>query len=134
MAVLGNEEPIASLPGEITPHHDFYSYEAKYIDDKGAGLQIPAELTEALVSEVQALAVESFQTLYCEGMARVDFFLTPDDQFVMNEINTIPGFTRISMFPKLFEASGISYPDLIDRLVKLALARHERQQGLKTSR
>ncbi len=134
VAVLGNEEPIASLPGEITPHHDFYSYEAKYIDDKGAGLQIPAELTEALVSEVQALAVESFQTLYCEGMARVDFFLTPDDQFVMNEINTIPGFTRISMFPKLFEASGISYPDLIDRLVKLALARHERQQGLKTSR
>lgn len=134
VAVLGNEEPIASVPGEVRPTHDFYSYEAKYIDDKGAGLDIPADLPGGLVKEVQALAVESFQTLCCEGMARVDFFLTPDNQFVMNEINTIPGFTRISMYPKLFEASGIPYPELIDRLVKLAIARHERQQGLKTSR
>jgi D-alanine-D-alanine ligase len=134
VAVLGNEDPIASVPGEVTPTHEFYSYEAKYIDDKGAGLQIPARLTEDQVNAVQALAIESFQSLYCEGMARVDFFLTPDGQFVMNEINTIPGFTRISMYPKLFEASGISYADLIDRLVKLAIARHERQQGLKTSR
>ena len=134
VAVLGNEEPIASVPGEVIPHHEFYSYEAKYIDEEGAGLEIPAKLTDALVREAQELAIRSFETLCCEGMARVDLFLTPDERFVMNEINTIPGFTRISMYPKLFEASGISYADLIDRLVKLAIARHERQQGLKTSR
>jgi D-alanine-D-alanine ligase len=134
VAVLGNEEPIASVPGEVTPHHDFYSYEAKYLDEEGAGLEIPANLTDAQVKEAQDLAIRSFQTLYCEGMARVDFFLTADNRFIMNEINTIPGFTRISMYPKLFEASGIPYPDLIDRLVKLAIARHERQRGLKTSR
>lgn len=134
VAVLGNEDPIASVPGEVTPHHDFYSYEAKYLDEEGAGLQIPAKLSDSLVQQIQELAIRSFQTLYCEGMARVDFFLTPDDQVIMNEINTIPGFTRISMYPKLFEASGIPYSDLIDRLVKLAIARHERQQGLKTSR
>jgi D-alanine-D-alanine ligase len=134
VAVLGNEDPIASVPGEVTPHHDFYSYEAKYIDKEGAGLEIPAKLSGKLVKEVQDLAIRSFQTLCCEGMARVDFFLTADDRLIMNEINTIPGFTRISMYPKLFEASGIPYPELIDRLVKLAIARHERQQGLKTSR
>ena len=134
VAVLGNEDPIASLPGEVVPHHEFYSYEAKYIDEQGAGLEIPAKLTDEQVSSVQELAIESFQALCCEGMARVDFFLSPDGRLVMNEINTIPGFTRISMYPKLFEASGISYADLIDRLVKLAIARHERQQGLKTSR
>jgi len=134
VAVLGNEEPIASVPGEVTPHHDFYSYEAKYIDEKGAGLKIPANLTEEQVRQVRDLAIESFLVLCCEGMGRVDFFLTPEGRFVMNEINTIPGFTRISMYPKLFEASGISYAELIDRLVKLAIARHERQQGLKTRR
>lgn len=134
VAVLGNEEPIASVPGEVIPHHAFYSYEAKYLDESGAGLEIPAKLSDAQVKEAQALAVESFQTLCCEGMARVDFFLTPDDRFVMNEINTIPGFTRISMYPKLFEASGLPYAELIDRLVKLAIARHERQQGLKRRR
>ena len=134
VAVLGNEDPIASVPGEVTPNHEFYSYDAKYIDEKGAGLAIPANLSADQVQQVQELAISSFQTLCCEGMARVDFFLTPDNRFVMNEINTIPGFTRISMYPKLFEASGIPYAELIDRLVKLAIARHERQQGLKTSR
>ena len=133
-SVLGNDDPQASVPGEITPGADFYSYEAKYLDEEGAGLEIPANLTDAQVKEAQDLAIRSFQTLYCEGMARVDFFLTADNRFIMNEINTIPGFTRISMYPKLFEASGIPYPDLIDRLVKLAIARHERQRGLKTSR
>ena len=122
------------LPGEVIPHHEFYSYEAKYIDEEGAGLEIPARLSDTLVREARELAIRSFQTLCCEGMARVDLFLTPDERFIMNEINTIPGFTRISMYPKLFDASGISYPDLIDKLVKLAIARHERQQGLKTSR
>ena len=134
VAVLGNEEVIASVPGEVIPHHEFYSYEAKYIDEAGAGLEIPAQISDAVASEARELAIRSFRTLCCEGMARVDFFLTTGDRLIMNEINTIPGFTRISMYPKLFEASGISYSDLIDRLVKLAVARHERQQGLKTNR
>lgn len=134
VAVLGNEAPIASVPGEVIPHHAFYSYEAKYVDEAGAGLEIPAKLTADQVEEVQALAVEAFEVLCCEGMGRVDFFLTPEGRFVMNEINTIPGFTRISMYPKLFEASGISYPELIDRLVQFAIARHERDRALKTRR
>jgi D-alanine-D-alanine ligase len=133
-AVLGNESPIASVPGEVIPRHEFYSYEAKYIDEHGAALEIPADLPFEVAQDVKDLAIETFQVLCCEGMARVDFFLTPDDRLVLNEINTIPGFTRISMFPKLFEASGISYSELIDRLVQLAIERHERDVKLKTSR
>lgn len=133
-AVLGNESPIVSVPGEVIPHHEFYSYEAKYIDEQGAGLEIPADLTEEQAQRARDLAIETFQVLCCEGMARVDFFLTPDDRIVLNEINTIPGFTRISMYPKLFEASGIPYSELIDRLVQLAIDRHERDVKLKTSR
>ena len=133
-AVLGNEVPEASIPGEVIPHHDFYSYAAKYLDENGAALEIPAKLTDDQVSRVRDLSIEVFETLCCEGMGRVDLFLTPDDDLVVNEINTIPGFTRISMYPKLWEASGVPYGELIDRLVKLAISRHERERDHRTSR
>lgn len=132
-AVLGNEDPQASIPGEIIPQHEFYSYEAKYLDENGALLKIPAELSPKQVAEVQDLAVRTFQVLCCEGMARVDLFLDDAGQFLVNEVNTIPGFTQISMYPKLWAASGVSYPDLIDRLIQLAIARYKREQKLKTS-
>jgi D-alanine-D-alanine ligase len=132
-SILGNENPIASVPGEILPQHEFYSYEAKYIDENGALLEIPAKLPEDLVTKIQDLAIQAFQALCCEGMARVDLFLRADDEIIINEINTIPGFTRISMYPKLWEASGIPYSQLIDRLINLAVERHERERGLKTS-
>ena len=132
-SVLGNEAPIVSIPGEVIAHHDFYSYEAKYIDEQGAALEIPAQISEAATQRVQDLAIQAFTTLSCEGLARVDCFLKPDGDVVMNEINTMPGFTAISMYPRLWEASGISYSDLIDRLIQLALARFEREQQLKTS-
>jgi D-alanine-D-alanine ligase len=132
-SVLGNEEPVASLPGEIIPRHEFYSYEAKYIDEKGALLEIPANLSNEIVEKIQELAIKTFKVLCCEGMARVDFFLRDEKEVIVNELNTIPGFTRISMYPKLWEASGISYRELIDRLIHLALERHEREKKLKTS-
>ena len=132
-AVLGNEDPIASLPGEILPQHDFYSYEAKYIDDQGALLEIPARLPTELIPEFQKLAVRVFKVLCCQGMARVDFFLRNNDEILVNELNSIPGFTRISMYPKLWEISGISYRELIDRLLQLALNRHKQDSQLKTS-
>lgn len=128
-AVLGNEEPEASVPGEIVPRHEFYSYDAKYLDEQGADLRIPADIDAGTTARVRALAVETFRTLCCEGMARVDFFLTPDGELVVNEINTIPGFTRISMYPKLWAASGVPCPELIDRLLRLAIARAEREAG-----
>ncbi len=131
-SVLGNEKPVASLPGEIITRHDFYSYDAKYLDEKGARLVIPARLPDLLVKRIQQLAVRTFKVLCCEGMARVDFFLRGKRVFV-NEINTIPGFTKISMYPKLWEASGISYPDLIDRLIQLALERFRNKRNLRTS-
>jgi D-alanine-D-alanine ligase len=132
-SVLGNENPIASLPGEVIPQHEFYSYEAKYIDEHGAVLQIPANLTAAVTDTVQRLAVRAFKALCCEGMARLDFFLRGESEVIINEINTIPGFTKISMYPKLWEASGISYGELIDRLIELALERHARKKRLKTN-
>jgi len=131
-AVLGNESPIASVAGEIVPQHEFYSYEAKYIDEKGAILEIPAKLTESQSRLIQEYSLRAFKTLCCEGMARVDFFLTEDGQIVLNEINTIPGFTKISMYTKLWEQSGIQYAELIDRLVQLAIDRFERDKQLKT--
>jgi len=131
-AVLGNEAPQASVAGEIIPHHEFYSYEAKYIDDDGAALAIPADLPPETMARVQAMAVAAFQVLECAGMARVDFFLQPDGDLLVNEINTIPGFTRISMYPKLWEASGIAYGELVDRLIQLALERHARASRHKT--
>jgi len=132
-SVLGNERPAASLPGEIVASHDFYSYEAKYIDDKGAILQIPASLPEKIISQVKEIALQTFKVLCCEGLSRVDMFLTEDEKIYVNEVNTLPGFTKISMYPKLWEQSGISYSELIDRLLQLAIERHERENKLKTS-
>ena len=132
-AVLGNEQPVASVPGEIIPHHEFYSYEAKYLDENGAGLETPANLSDDLIQKVQTLAVRAFRVLECEGLGRVDFFLKPNDDVVINEINTIPGFTSISMYPKMWEASGMSYTQLVDRLIELALERFAKEQKLKTS-
>jgi len=119
-AVLGNDNPQASVVGEIIPTHEFYSYEAKYIDEAGADLKIPADLPEALSNEIRAIAVHAFETVECEGI-------------YLNEINTIPGFTKISMYPKLWQATGIGYADLIDRLIQLAIERHERDGKLKTT-
>jgi len=132
-SVLGNDDPVASVPGEIIPTREFYSYEAKYIDEDGATLEIPAKLPDHIIKEVQGLAIRTFRLLCCEGMARVDFFLRGDEEVVVNEINTIPGFTKISMYPKLWEASGIPCPELIDRLIQLALDRFESEKNLKTS-
>lgn len=130
-AVLGNKEVIASVPGEVLPQHEFYSYEAKYLDDNGARLDIPAKLTDAQVSEVKAMAVKVFQVLECQGMSRVDFFLTKDGKLLVNEINTIPGFTKISMYPKMMGQTGIAYSALIDRLISLAIERNKEERALK---
>lgn len=132
-SVLGNENPIASVPGEIIPTHEFYSYEAKYIDEHGADLKIPADLPQDTVKRVKDMAIRAFKVLCLEGMARVDFFLKENGEVVVNEVNTIPGFTKISMYPKLWEASGISYSELIDRLIQLAIQRHEKEKRLKTT-
>lgn len=132
-SVLGNDKPIASLPGEILPHHDFYSYEAKYIDEHGAGLEIPAQLDAETVKRIQSMAVSTFKALECSGMARVDFFLRPDGGLLVNEINTLPGFTKISMYPKLWEASGIPYSELIDKLIDLAIERYRKEAALVRS-
>ena len=132
-AVLGNDEPAASIPGEIIPSHDFYSYDAKYIDDKGAAIQIPAKLDDETTKRIQQLAVKVFKVLCCEGLSRVDFFLKSSGDIIVNEINTMPGFTKISMFPKMWEASGISYTELITRLIELAADRFEKERKLKTS-
>jgi D-alanine-D-alanine ligase len=132
-SVLGNDDPIASLPGEILPQDDFYSYRAKYIDEDGALLDIPAKLPEKLVKEVQERAIQAFKVLCCEGMARVDLFLKENGEIVINEINTLPGFTKISMYPKLWEASGISYPELIHKLIQFAIERFDREEVLETS-
>ena len=132
VAVLGNEHPRASIPGEIIPHHEFYSYESKYIDENGAAAEIPAKLPKPFIKKIQDAAVKAFQVIECEGMARVDFFVTPSGKFCINEINTIPGFTNISMYPKMWEASGCTYPELIEKLIELAIERHERESKLKT--
>ncbi len=133
-AVLGNEEPVASLPGEIIPTHDFYSYEAKYLDAEGAVLKFPADLPSDMVKQVQDLSIKVFKVLGCEGMARVDFFLRGEGELFINEINTIPGFTNISMYPKLWQVSGLPYGDLLDRLISLAIERKERESHLKSER
>lgn len=133
ISVLGNETPIASVPGEIIPGDEFYSYTDKYISD-AAQLVIPADLTDAQTAEVQRIALAAYQAIDCAGLARCDFFVDEVTGKVwMNELNTIPGFTSISMYPKLWEASGLSYPDLIDRLIQLALERHADKQRNKTT-
>jgi D-alanine-D-alanine ligase len=135
-AVLGNDHPRASAVGEVVTnpeHHGFYSYEAKYLDEKGAVLEIPARLPELVVRKIQQLAVETCTCLCAEGLARVDFFLRPDGEVLVNEINTLPGFTSMSMYPKLWEASGKSYSELVGELVDLALEKHRAESGLRTS-
>jgi len=124
-AVLGNDDPVASVVGEIIPSNEFYDYEAKYISNESKTV-IPAEIQESIVKTVQHYAVEAFKAIDCAGMARVDFFLEKDtNRIFVNEINTIPGFTPISMYPKLWEASGISYSELIHRLIQLAMERYD---------
>jgi D-alanine-D-alanine ligase len=126
-SVLGNRSPIASLPGEIVARNEWYDFEAKY-DEGGMELRVPPDLPAETVAELQRLAVEAFVATECEGMARVDFFVRPDGGVVLNEINTIPGFTSTSVYAKLFEASGIPYDALLEQLLELAVERHERKQ------
>jgi D-alanine-D-alanine ligase len=134
VAVLGNQEPRASLPGEIVPGGEFYDYDDKYVDGTSEGL-IPAPLSDEATEAVRRLAVVSYRALRCEGMARVDFFYQEDGAgFLLNEINTIPGFTPISMYPKMWEVTGLAYPDLVDELVRLAVERHERRSRFSTKR
>lgn len=132
-SVLGNDEPQASIIGEIVTSDGFYSYERKYLDEHGALLKIPAELDTATMDRARTTAIEAFRALEARGMARVDMFLTADGEIYVNEINTIPGFTAISMYPKLWQASGLSYTDLIDRLIQLALEEHASHDSLETT-
>jgi D-alanine-D-alanine ligase len=132
-AVLGNDEPDASVPGEVIPSREFYDYEAKYIDDASQTV-IPAQLTDGQVAEVRRMSIEAFKAVDGSGMARVDFLLSRDTgEIFVNEVNTIPGFTTISMYPKMWEASGLPYPKLLDRLIDLAIERHGEKQRLRTS-
>jgi D-alanine-D-alanine ligase len=133
VAVLGNDEPEASVPGEIIPAGEFYDYEAKYLSDDSRSV-IPAELDEAQATEVRRLAIAAYKSIDCSGLARVDFLLAGDSGVLyLNELNTLPGFTTISMYSKMWAASGLSYPQLIDRLIALALERHADKQQLRTS-
>jgi len=135
LSVLENPDsgadPLVSVPGEIEANHEFYSYEAKYLDEKGAALIIPAKLDGDRIRRVQDIARKAFLAMECEGMARVDLLLDrTSDKLFFNELNTIPGFTSISMYPKLWEASGIGYTELLSRLVDLAISRHKRKKAL----
>ncbi len=132
-SILGNDDLIASIPGEIISNCDFYSYEAKYTEGHGTVLEIPAKLSEETIKKIQDLAIKTFKILACEGLGRVDCFLKKNEEILVNEINTMPGFTSVSMYPKLWEASGISYTKLIDRLIQLALERFKKEQKIKTS-
>ncbi len=133
-SVLGNEDPIASLPGEVIPRREFYDYTAKYATEAGTDLIVPADLSPAMTRAVQTLAIRAFQAIDACGMARVDFFLEREtERLLVNEINTIPGFTSVSMYPRLWEQSGLAYSDLIDRLIQLALERYADKRKSKTS-
>ena len=131
-AVLGNDDPEASLPGEIIPSREFYDYEAKYLDESSRTI-VPAQLTKKQTEEVRRLAIAAFKALDCAGMARVDFLLAGNGILYLNEVNTIPGFTTISMYSKMWDASGVPYPKLLDRLIELAIDRHAEKQQLRTS-
>ena len=135
VSVLGNDQPEASVPGEVLPSREFYSYESKYMDGTSE-LRIPAPLPSQTAEEIRQTAIRAFKAIDCAGMARVDFFLEKSsNQFFLNEANTLPGFTPISMYPKLWEASGLPYPKLIDRLIDLALERkHDRDQTVRKFR
>jgi len=135
VSVLGNDDPVTSVPGEIVPQTaEFYDYKAKYLDDNGARLVIPAEISSELKAEIQRLAIGAFKAIDGSGLARVDFFLERESgKLILNEINTMPGFTSISMYPKLWEASGLGYSGLIDRLIELACERHREKSRNMTS-
>jgi D-alanine-D-alanine ligase len=131
VGVLGNRDPIASLPGEIVPlGHEWYDYASKY-EEGGMKLVIPPELPADVIEQVQRVAVDAFRVTECEGMARVDCFVVDGERVVVNELNTIPGFTATSVYAKLFEASGIPYDELLRRLIELALERHDRRSKLE---
>ncbi|MDZ7344428.1 MAG: D-alanine--D-alanine ligase [candidate division KSB1 bacterium] len=133
VSVLGNDRPKASVPGEVIPSNEFYDYDAKYVDGAST-LIIPAELPQELAQAIRETAIRGFLACECEGMARVDFLLErPTGRFYLNELNTIPGFTQISMYPKLWEATGLSYSQLLDELIQLAIERHRRKNSLRTS-
>jgi len=133
-SVLGNDDPKASVAGEIVPCKEFYDYDAKYLDE-GSELVIPAKLTKAEMKKVQELAIAAFQAVDCSGLARVDFLMGPKSRkLYVNEINTMPGFTAISMYPKLWAATGVSYPELIDRLIRLGIERHTDKKRNRYSR
>ena len=139
LAVLENPEygkpALVSLPGEVTPTHEFYSYEAKYLDENGAALTIPARLSDAQIEAAQKIARKAFSALECEGLARCDLFIDKNTgEFFFNEVDTIPGFTSISMYPKMWEATGLPYVELLSKLVDLALARHQRKKALVRAR
>ncbi|GJM40610.1 MAG: D-alanine--D-alanine ligase [Ardenticatenaceae bacterium] len=133
VSVLGNDEPVASVVGEVRPRRDFYDYVAKYVSDDSE-LIIPADLTEAQSDEVRHLAVQAYRAIDCAGLGRVDLLMDVDNgRLYLNEINTIPGFTQISMYPKLWEATGLPYSQLLDKLINLAIERHEEKERLKTT-
>jgi D-alanine-D-alanine ligase len=132
-SVLGLDDPIASLPGEVIPKGGIYSYENKYLDPEGAKFILPANLSRKKIEEIKKMAIKVFHILCCQGMARVDFFMDQYETIYLNELNTIPGFTNISLYPKLWEISGISYPDLIERLINLALERSLKKNLLTIS-
>jgi D-alanine-D-alanine ligase len=136
VSVLGNDEPIASLPGEVVPKREFYDYVAKYIDegDEASELLVPAPLPDELTAQIRTMAVQAYLAIDCAGLARIDFLMDGESsELFVNEMNTIPGFTSISMYPKLWEATGIPYSELISRLIDLALERHAERQRSKTS-
>lgn len=120
-AVLGNDELRVASPGEIIPKRDFYSYDAKYLDEDGAELVVPADIDAKTSATMQEMAIQAFRSLFCSGLARIDFFLKPNGEIIINEINTLPGFTPISMYPKMWSADGLNYPNLINRLLELAV-------------
>ncbi|MBT6612028.1 MAG: ATP-grasp domain-containing protein, partial [Deltaproteobacteria bacterium] len=134
VSVLGNERPEASVPGEIIPGGDFYSYDAKYIESDTTQLVIPADLSPDCVSDIQEIANKSFRLLELWGLARVDLFVEQSGKIWVNEVNTLPGFTNISMYPKLWEATGLPYPELIHQLIQLAIKRFQAEELLQRNR
>jgi D-alanine-D-alanine ligase len=132
-SVLGNDEPQASVPGEVLPSREFYDYEAKYLDDASKTI-IPAPLSAEQTATIQRMSIDAFRAVDCSGLARVDFLLARDSgNIYVNEVNTLPGFTTVSMYPQMWEASGLAYPALLDRLIQLAIERHAEKQQLRTS-
>ena len=130
VAVMGNEHPAASIPGEIIPGEEFYSYDDKYAATSASVAKIPADIPKKVAQEIQKVAVQAYEALTLEGMTRVDFFYTADGKLLINEVNTLPGFTSISMYPKMWEASGVPFKELVTKLIELALARHTREKAL----